>query len=201
MPVPRDPARRLAACQRRYRALAEQLAHVGAIHGGSLVRRYTGCANPHCHCRADPPAWHGPYWQWTVKVGSPTVSRRLSDDEAALHREWIANDRQPRQLVAQMQHVAHAAPTSPSAAASPRPVPAGALEVKVARSVQLTHPSGAVTAVLGPRRAPPASTAAYPYPQALRDAPAEPAICHRDSPFPLIETELTASSPRARSAV
>lgn len=102
----RDGAERLADAERRYRELARGLAQVGFIQGGSLVRRYTRCANPNCRCRADPPRMHGPYWQWSAKVSGRTLTRRLSESEAARYSEWIANDRLLRQLVTQMRQVA-----------------------------------------------------------------------------------------------
>jgi hypothetical protein len=102
----RNDARRLADAQRRYRQLARTLADIGLVQGGSLVRRYTRCANPNCRCRADPPSLHGPYWQWSAKVDGKTVTRRLSEREAALYAEWIANDRRLRQLTSEMRRVA-----------------------------------------------------------------------------------------------
>jgi hypothetical protein len=99
-------AQRLAACQRRYREHAAQLADIGYIAAGSIVRRRTRCGTPTCRCHADPPQLHGPYYQWTGKVNGKTVTRRLSDSEAGLYQQWIANDRQLRALITQMRHVA-----------------------------------------------------------------------------------------------
>jgi len=109
MTTRRTNAQRLADCERRYRDLARQLADIGLIHHGSLVHRYTHCANPNCRCRADPARPHGPYWQWTAKVADKTVTRRLTDHEAALYQEWIANDRHLRQLITQMRRIAEQA--------------------------------------------------------------------------------------------
>ena len=102
----RSTAQRLATLQRRYRALAAQLADVGYIAGGSITHRHTRCGNPNCRCRADPPQMHGPYWQWTAKVDGKTVTRRLSQTEAELYQEWIDNDRRLRAITAQMREVA-----------------------------------------------------------------------------------------------
>ena len=102
----RSAAQRLATYQRRYRELAAQLADVGYIAAGSITRRHTRCANAGCRCHADPPQMHGPYWQWTAKIDGKTVTRRLSDTEAGLYQEWIANDRQLRAIITQMREVA-----------------------------------------------------------------------------------------------
>lgn len=99
-------ADRLAGYERRYRQLAAQLADVGLIAAGSITRRYTRCASPGCRCNADPPQRHGPYWQWTAKVNGKTVTRRLTEQQARLYTEWIANDRKLRAIIAQMRKVA-----------------------------------------------------------------------------------------------
>jgi hypothetical protein len=48
---------------------------------------------------------HGPYWQWTAKIESKTVTRRLSQSEAGIYQEWIVNDRQLRAIITQMRQV------------------------------------------------------------------------------------------------
>ena len=62
----------------------------GLIAAGSLTRRYTHCTSPSCRCNAEPPRPHGPYWQWTAKVNGKTVTRRLTDAEAASTRNGSA---------------------------------------------------------------------------------------------------------------
>ena len=49
---------------------------------------------------------HGPYYQWTAKLNGKTVTRRLSESEAKLYQEWIANDRQLRRIIQQMRQIA-----------------------------------------------------------------------------------------------
>ena len=99
-------ADRLADYEHRYRQLAEQLAEIGLISSGSVTRRYTRCGTAGCRCHADPPQPHGPYYQWTAKTDGKTVTRRLTDREAKLYQEWIANDRRMRRLITQMRQVA-----------------------------------------------------------------------------------------------
>ena len=103
---PSNTDKRLAGYEQRYRELAAQLATIGLIHSGSVTRRYTHCATPGCKCHADPPQPHGPYYQWTAKTNGKTVTRRLSEREAELYQEWIANDRRLRRLIQQMRQVA-----------------------------------------------------------------------------------------------
>lgn len=102
----RTAEQRLARYEQRYRQLAAQLADIGWISAGTLTRRYTRCTAPGCKCRAEPPQPHGPYWQWTRKIDGKTVTRRLNEHEAALYQDWIANDRQLRELINQMRDIA-----------------------------------------------------------------------------------------------
>ncbi|MFN2505317.1 MAG: DUF6788 family protein [Acidimicrobiales bacterium] len=97
---------KLASLEREYRDLAGQLAGLGFIASGSLAQRHARCGKPTCGCRADPPRLHGPYWHWTAKVDGRTVNKRLTEREARLYLEWIANDRKARTLLAQMRAVA-----------------------------------------------------------------------------------------------
>ena len=99
-------ATRLDGYERRYRALAKQLADIGYVAAGSVAPRYNRCGKPNCSCHAEPPRLHGPYWHWTAKVDGKTVNRRLSPREAELYIEWIANDRRARALLAQMRELA-----------------------------------------------------------------------------------------------
>ena len=61
---------------------------------------------PSCRGRAAPPQMHGPYWQWTAKIDGKTLTRRLSQTEAELYQECIANDSQLRAIITQMRKVA-----------------------------------------------------------------------------------------------
>lgn len=116
--------------QRSYRELAHELAAelatVGFISPGSVVSRYTSCGKPGCRCQADPPHRHGPYYQWSRAVAGKTVSRRLTEAEAELYRNWIANRRRLEQIIAQMEQTSIAAGELllHQAAASPKPRPA-----------------------------------------------------------------------------
>ncbi len=104
-----SPSVRLSRLHRRYEALLAEIGGVGYVASGSLAPRYSRCGKPNCRCRADPPQLHGPYWHWTAKVDGKTVNRRLTDAEAAIYQEWIANDRRLRDLVEQLHAVAHEA--------------------------------------------------------------------------------------------
>jgi hypothetical protein len=86
-------AKRLARYEAELKRLAAQLADIGFVSRGSLIRRYTSCGNPGCRCQAEPPQLHGPYWQWTTAVAGKTVTRRVTDEQIPLYQAWIANRR------------------------------------------------------------------------------------------------------------
>jgi len=94
---------------RRYRALAARLGELGYISPGSLVRRYTTCGKPGCRCQASPPQLHGPYYQLTRKVAGKTVTTRLTEGQAARYAEWIANQRELRRVLGDMEQISRQA--------------------------------------------------------------------------------------------
>jgi len=103
--APKSVEQRLEEYDRRHRELAAQIAEIGIVAAGSVTRRFTRCTSVGCRCNADPPTPHGPYWQWTAKVNSKTVTKRLTDREAQLYQEWIGNDRRIRALLDQIRTV------------------------------------------------------------------------------------------------
>ena len=105
MPESSSRTEQLAGYRRQYRKLAAELAQIGFIATGTLIERSTRCGTPGCACHADPPRLHGPYHQWTTKIAGKTVTRRLTDRQAAHYREWIDNNRQLRQLTTQMRQI------------------------------------------------------------------------------------------------
>ena len=86
-----------------YEALKEALQRLGYVRPGSLVQRFMPCGKPSCHCMADPASLHGPYYQWTMRIGGKTRTVRLTEDQARLCEEWIANHRKLKDIVRKME--------------------------------------------------------------------------------------------------
>jgi hypothetical protein len=82
------------------------LAQVDFIAKGSVTQRHLPCGKPTCHCHADPPQLHGPYWQWSSAVEGKTVTRSLTEDQARLYREWIANRKHLEAILEEMHAIA-----------------------------------------------------------------------------------------------
>lgn len=93
--------------EKRYEDLKRQVTQVDLIRRGSLVRRMMPCGKPGCRCQANPPRLHGPYYQWTRKVGGKTLTVRIDAAEARLLRAWIANGRRLNKLVGEMERLSY----------------------------------------------------------------------------------------------
>jgi hypothetical protein len=98
-------ATQLDELQRRHRDLARQILDLGLVSQGSVVLRHTTCRTPGCRCHADPPQPHGPYWQWTRYDSGKTITRRLTEPQARLYQEWIANRRHLAAIITEMEKV------------------------------------------------------------------------------------------------
>jgi hypothetical protein len=83
--------------------IATELSAIGLALPGTLIERRVRCGKPRCACHADPPALHGPYWQWTRKVAGKTITRIVPDQQVADYQQWIDNDRRLRELVAELE--------------------------------------------------------------------------------------------------
>ena len=83
--------------------IAAELASLGLALPGTLIERHVRCGKPGCRCHADPPVLHGPYWQWTRKIGGKTVTRLVPDEQLDDYRQWLDNHRRLRALVAELE--------------------------------------------------------------------------------------------------
>jgi hypothetical protein len=101
--------RRLEAYQAKLQRLARELTDIGFVSSGSVVRRFMPCGKRGCRCQADPPQLHGPYWQWTRVVAGKTVTRRLTEPQARLYQQWIANRRRLTRTIAEMEKLSQQA--------------------------------------------------------------------------------------------
>jgi hypothetical protein len=85
------------------RGIAETMAEIDGALPGSVVIRTMRCGKRGCACKADPPALHGPYIQWTRTVNGKTVTKFLSEDQLARYQAWFDNARRLKELTAMLQ--------------------------------------------------------------------------------------------------
>jgi len=91
--------------RRSRRTPAHDLASVGFILRGSILRRFSRCGSPGCACHTDPERLHGPYWQWTAKVKGKTVTRNLNEEQLARYQQWMDNAKRFDEIVADLQEI------------------------------------------------------------------------------------------------
>lgn len=89
--------------RRAHAAIVSRLAEVGFALPGTLLERRMSCGKPTCRCQADPPTLHGPYHQWTRKVDGKTVTRRLTEEQAAVYGPWFDNAQRLRALLNELE--------------------------------------------------------------------------------------------------
>lgn len=92
--------------EEEYRQLKRQIMALGWARPGSVIRRYMPCGNPTCRCMATPPELHGPYTQWSHKIGGKTRSLRLPEGQARLAKEWAQNYKKLKKLLHRMETLA-----------------------------------------------------------------------------------------------
>jgi hypothetical protein len=84
---------------------AELAAAAGPALPGTLTVRSYACGKPGCRCHADPPALHGPYAEWTRKIGGKTITRRLTAAELADWQPLFDNSKKIRTLLTELQEL------------------------------------------------------------------------------------------------
>jgi len=78
-------------------------AAAGPALPGTLTIRAYACGKTNCRCHAGPPRLHGPYAEWTRKIGGKTITRRLSPAELAEYQPLFDNAKKLRALLTGLQ--------------------------------------------------------------------------------------------------
>jgi hypothetical protein len=89
--------------RRAQAAIAAELGSFGFALPGTILVRHICCKKPGCRCCADPPQLHGPYYQWTRRVGGKTQTRLLTAEQMERYRGWFDNARRLRALVSELE--------------------------------------------------------------------------------------------------
>jgi hypothetical protein len=97
-----EVASQWAQLRQDYESLKAQIQTLGYILPGTVQTRRYRCGKPTCRCMTQG-LLHGPYEQWTRKIGGKTVNLNLDPASAPTVREWIQNNRRLRQLCRQLE--------------------------------------------------------------------------------------------------
>lgn len=95
------PHPRHAVLERRIATLKAHLLALGDLRPGSLSEQYNVCGTAGCHCKADPPRKHGPYYQVSFTWQGRSQSQFVRREHVATVRQHLRNYRRLRTLVEQ----------------------------------------------------------------------------------------------------
>ena len=95
-------AAKLDDLTRRRDELRAELASIGDLRSGSLVKRYRKCGKKECRCARPGARGHGPVWSLTRKVKGKTVTQVIPPAAVERTQAQIAECRRLRLLIAQL---------------------------------------------------------------------------------------------------
>jgi hypothetical protein len=95
-------AARLAKLRQDYELAKAQIQALGYVIPGTVQKRQYRCGKPNCRCVTEG-LLHGPYYQWTRKIGGQTVNINLNPQSATKVKEWIQNNRKLRRLCRRLE--------------------------------------------------------------------------------------------------
>jgi hypothetical protein len=99
---------RLAKLRQDYERAKEEIRALGHIVPGTIQRRHYSCGKPNCRCVTEG-ILHGPYYQWTRKIGGKTVNINVERETAGTLKSWIQNNRKLRKLCVRLEKTSLAA--------------------------------------------------------------------------------------------
>ena len=105
-----DPATetKLARLGQDFERIKAEIRALGYVIPGTVQRRLYRCGKANCRCVTEG-ILHGPYLQWTRKIGGKTVNINLEPEAAKLVKDWIRNNRMLRKLCRRLEKTSLAA--------------------------------------------------------------------------------------------
>jgi hypothetical protein len=95
------PHPRQAVLEGKIAKLKAALMTLGDLQPGSLSEQYNVCGTPGCHCKADPPRKHGPYYQVSFTWQGRSRSQFVRREHVATVRQHLRTYQRLRALVEQ----------------------------------------------------------------------------------------------------
>ena len=83
--------------------LRTQLQDLGYFCKGTILERKMKCGQPNCACHQDPAKRHGPYWEWTYKLGGKTVNVQLSASAGPIYKAAARQHRSLKSLLNRLE--------------------------------------------------------------------------------------------------
>ena len=95
------PRPRQAVLEGTLATVKAQLMALGDLRPGSLSEQYNVCGTAGCHCKADPPRKHGPYYQVSFTWQGRSKSQFVRREHVATVRQHLRTYQRLRTLVEQ----------------------------------------------------------------------------------------------------
>lgn len=89
--------------RQRTRALRQTISAMDFVASGTLHTRMKVCGRRNCHCAVDPNARHGPYHEWSRRQNQRLLHSIITEEQAKLIAEAIANHRTIQELLARWE--------------------------------------------------------------------------------------------------
>lgn len=89
---------KLKGLEERREQMREELAEIGDMRQGSLLKQYRKCGKAQCRCSIEKSYSHGPSFSLTKKVKGKTVTRGIPKGAVGSTEEQIARLREFRRL-------------------------------------------------------------------------------------------------------
>lgn len=83
--------------------IAATLGEIGFALPGSVSVRSYRCGKANCSCHDEPPRLHGPYIQWSRRIGPRTVHANLTPDQLEDYQAFFDNARRLRELIEELE--------------------------------------------------------------------------------------------------
>ena len=92
---------REAQIKRQIEKVKRDLAALGDLRPGTLSTQHTVCSSPGCHCKADPPIKHGPYYHLGYKRKGKTSTKFIREKNVSAIQKQLKNYQTLKLLVDQ----------------------------------------------------------------------------------------------------
>ncbi len=99
-------SRSIVSLQQRIERIKRDLSALDPLRPGTLSQQYSVCGTAGCHCAADPPVKHGPYYQLSYTWHGKSRTRFVREPELAQVRQELTNYERLRALFAEWIDIA-----------------------------------------------------------------------------------------------
>jgi hypothetical protein len=104
-----QPATREDSYSQRFQDLTREFQQLEYFCKGTVLKRMMKCGKAQCACQKDPAKRHGPYFEWTYKVGGKTVNVRLTAEAAPIYMAASQQYRKLKSLLNRLERLSQSA--------------------------------------------------------------------------------------------